>query len=148
MTPAFWTTTVFTKIRQFLSNLLNIKPKHKKDYYSIGRYLVSKRLAFSIVIALGIVCIYYISIVLPAKTADSSVASYKYNSVALKFYDGTVNILAADGHLAYTGQVTGGRVSGSGKLFDKENELLYDGLFENNLFNGQGRLYYTGGDLK
>ncbi|NLV86820.1 MAG: hypothetical protein GX025_06345 [Clostridiales bacterium] len=148
MTPAFWTTTVFTKIRQFLSNLLDIKPKHKKDYYGIGRYLISKRLAFSIVIALGIVCTFYISAILPAKAAGSSVPSYKYNSVALKFYDGTVNILAADGHLAYTGQVEKGKVSGTGKLFDKENEMLYEGLFENNLYNGMGKLYYSGGSLK
>lgn len=150
-TPAFWTTTIFTKIRQFFSKLLDIRPKHKKDYYSIGRWLVSKRLAFSIVIVLGVVCAVYINSVLPKKSATEgagSVPTYKYNAIPLKFYDGTVNILAKDGHLAFTGQVADGQVSGSGTLFDATGSTLYEGNFEENLFNGKGQLFYPEGGLK
>lgn len=150
-TPAFWSTKVFTKARQFFTKLLDIKPKHKKDYYSIGRWLVSKRLAFAIVVALGIVCIMYINSTLPTKTAvdgEVSLPTYKYNSLALKFYSGSVNILAKDGHLAYTGPVAEGKVSGEGVLFDANGNAVYKGSFADNLFNGNGQLFYPEGGLR
>lgn len=149
-TPAFWTTTVFTKIRQFFSKLLDVKPKHKKDYYGIGRWLVSKRLAFSIVIILGIVCVVFISSTLPARSSGQkgSIPTYKYNSLPLKFYEGTVNILAKDNHLAFTGAVAQGKVTGNGILYDAEGNKLYEGTFAENLFNGKGQLFYPEGGLK
>lgn len=150
-TPAFWTTIVFTKIRQFFSKLLDIKPKHKKDYYGIGRWLVSKRLAFSIVIVLGVLCAVYISSALPKKAPNGgagSVQTYKYNAIPLKFHKGVVNILAKDGHLAFTGQVDDGKVTGNGTLFDAKGNTLYEGSFKENLFNGKGQLYYPQGGLK
>lgn len=150
-TPAFWTSTIFTKIRQFLSKLLDVKPKHKKDYYTIGRWMISKRLAFALVIALGIACTMYIYSTMPARAAkdsQSSAPTYKYNSIPLKFYSGNVNILAKDGHLAYTGPVSEGTVTGKGKLFDFEGNTLYEGEFDKNLFNGDGQLFYPEGGLR
>lgn len=129
--------------------MLDVKPKHKKDYYGMGRWLVSKRLAFSIVIVLGVVCAVFIFSALPARSAGKgSTPTYKYNSVPLKFYEGTVNILAADKHLAYTGSVAKGKVTGNGTLYGSEGSKLYEGAFEENLFNGKGKLFYPGGGLK
>ncbi|MEG0941588.1 MAG: hypothetical protein RSE64_06785, partial [Oscillospiraceae bacterium] len=148
-TPAFWTTTIFTKIRQFFTKLLDIKPKHKKDYYTIGRWLVSKRLAFAMVVALGVVCAIFISINLPHKTVEGASAfpTYKYNAIPLKFKEETVNILAHDGHLAYTGQVKKGEVIGEGTLFYPEGAKLYEGSFAGDKFNGKGQTYYPQGGL-
>ena len=41
----FIRTRVITKIRDFLTSLLDVKPRHKKDYYSVFGWLVSRRLA-------------------------------------------------------------------------------------------------------
>lgn len=114
--------------------------------------MVSKRLAFAGVIALGIVCLTFISMNLPEQAApadgENSLPTYKYNSIPLKFIEGNVNILARDGHLAYTGPVTEGMVKGSGKLFDAEGNTVYEGEFDSNLFNGAGQLYYPEGALR
>ena len=151
-TPAFWTTTIYTKIRQFLAKVLDIKPKHKNDYYSVGRWLVSKRLAYSLVIIIGILCAVYINSNIPKKApggdGTAKLHTYKYNSLPLKFYSGTVNILAHDGHLAYTGQVNKGAVSGSGILYTKDGSKLYEGQFVENKYNGAGQLYYPDGGLQ
>lgn len=151
-TPAFWRTTVFTKVRQFFSKLLDIRPKDKNDYYSVGRWLVSKRLAFSLVVILGILCAVYINSNIPQKApGDSKAASlhtYKYNSLPLKFYNGSVNILAKDGHLAYTGEISKGLVNGSGILYGSNGKKLYEGSFSGNKFNGTGQLYYPEGSLQ
>lgn len=113
--------------------------------------MVSKRLAFAGIIALGIVCAMFITANLPQKAQngdESSLPTYKYNSVALKFYNGGVNILARDGHLAYTGNVSEGAVIGSGKLFDARGGTVYEGEFAENMFNGSGQLFYPEGGLK
>lgn len=150
-TPTFWRTTVFTKARQFFSKLLDVRPKDKNDYYGIGRWLVSKRLAFALIAVVGILCIAYIDANVPQKASDGNAATlhtYKYNSLPLKFYNGTVNILAKNGHLAYTGQVSKGAVNGNGILYAKDGTKVYEGAFSDNKYNGAGQLYYGSGVLE
>ncbi len=151
-TPAFWTTKVFTQIRQFFAKLFDVKPKNKNDYYTVGRWLVSKRLAFSLVVILGILCALYISTNIPKKISGSDEAAtlhtYKYNALPLKFYKGSVNILAHDGHLAFTGQVSKGAVNGTGILYGSDGSKLYEGEFAGNKYNGTGQLNYPDGSLE
>lgn len=142
---------VITKIRTFFMKLFDVKPRSKKDYYPIGRWLVSKRLAFAMIVALGVVCALYISKNIPAKSvsgASVSIPTYRYNAAALKFKKGTVNILARDGHLAFTGDVIKGEVTGSGVLYGKNGNKLYEGEFAQNKYNGIGQLYYPAGALR
>ena len=151
-TPAFWTTLVFTKVRQFFAKLFDVRPKNKNDYYTVGRWLVSKRLAFSLVVILGILCALYINTNIPKKISGSdesaTLHTYKYNALPLKFYKGSVNILARDGHLAFSGQVSKGAVNGTGILYDTDGSKLYEGEFSDNKYNGAGQLYYSDGSLE
>lgn len=141
---------VFTRIRMFFTKLLNVKPRNKKDYYPMGQWLVSKRLAFAILVAIGIICGLYISKSIPAKSTSgtASIPTYRYNAAALKFKKGTVNILARDGHLAFTGEVAKGQVTGSGTLYGKNGNKLYVGQFSADKFNGNGNLYYDSGNVE
>lgn len=150
LSPTFWRTTVFTKIRMFFTKLLNVKPHDKKDYYPMGRWLVSKRLAFAILVAIGIVCALYISKNVPAKNSSDTknIPVYHYNSAALKFKKGEVSILARDGHLAYTGAVAKGAVTGAGVLYTKAGGKLYEGDFVQNQYSGTGKLYYPDNALQ
>ena len=66
--PAFLRTQVFSKIREFFAKLLDIRPRDKRDYYPVFRWLVSKRLAFALVIAVGLVSLLYISAMLPDRS--------------------------------------------------------------------------------
>ena len=147
-TPTFLKTKVLTRVREFFSKLLDVRPRHKKDYYSILGWLVSKRLAFALVVLLGIVSAMYISAMLPQGLLGGSsggVRTYGYRSIPLRFYSGTVNITARGGYVAYTGQVDKGAANGEGSLYAADGSLVYEGAFADNMYNGQGKQYYPSG---
>ena len=148
--PAFLRSKVLVKVREFFSKLVDVRPRDKRDYYPIFRWLVSKRLAFALVVALGLVSLLYISSMLPDNRLKDGggVPTYKYRAIPLKFHTGTVNILAKDGHVAYTGEVDGGAASGQGTLYAADGSTVYEGQFENSMYNGEGTLYYPNGSPK
>lgn len=147
--PAFIRNRVLLKVRAFFVALLDVKPRDRKDYYPIFRWLVSKRLAFAIVVGLGLVSVLYISSVLPEgflKRGDASgVPTYRYRSIPLKFHSGSVKILARSGYVAYDGEVEKGAASGKGTLYGADGSKVYEGQFADNKYNGTGTLYYASG---
>ena len=147
--PTYWRTKGITKLRQFFSALFDVRPRDKKDYYSVGVWLISKRLAFALVVALAVGGIYILYIMAPSfgikKGAEVAISTYNYNSIPLKFKSDVVKIRAKDKHIAYIGNVDKGEAVGSGKLYNKDNNLVYEGEFDNNMFNGQGKFYYPDG---
>ena len=150
--PAFLRSKVLVKIREFFSRLVDVRPRNKRDYYPIFRWLVSKRLAFALVVALGLVSLLYISMMLPEDFGrgggGGSIPTYQYRAIPLKFHTGTVNILAKDGYVAYTGEVDGGAASGKGTLYAADGSTVYEGQFANSMYNGDGTLYYPNGSPK
>ena len=75
--PAFLRSKVLVKVREFFSKLVDVRPRDKRDYYPIFRWLVSKRLAFALVVALGLVSVLYITKMLPDNfTKDKGGNSY------------------------------------------------------------------------
>lgn len=147
LSPTYWRTRGFTKLRQGFSRLFDIRPRSQKDYYGIFRWLVSKRLAFAVVVVLGVLCVFYIVSTLPALDFGTSggIRTYKYNAIPLKFYSGQVRILDKHGCLAYEGQVEKAQCEGSGVLYDEEGNTVYRGQFANSMFNGNGTSYYRDG---
>ncbi len=149
--PVFWRAKVFTKIRQFFNRLFDVRPRHRKDYYPFFQWLVSKRLAFAIVVVLGIVCTFYLYTTLPKgffTGGTAAIRTYRYNAIPLKFYAGTVRILAGDGHVAYVGEVEKAHCTGQGTLYNKEGGKVYEGAFDDDMYNGQGTLYYPEGAVQ
>lgn len=149
--PTYLKSRVLTKLRLAFSKLFDVKPRNRKDYYVIFNWMVSKRLAFALVVVLGLVCGNYIYSMLPAsllKTDSSAIKSYKYNALPLKFYSGECSILDRAGRLAYTGNVEKAVCTGNGTLFDKNGSRVYNGSFDNNMFNGSGTSYYPDGTVK
>ncbi len=137
------------KIKLFFTNLFDVKPKDKNDYYRIFNWLVSKRLAYLIVVIIGIVSV---SFLYRNKenffgTEDDSIKSYSYSSVLLRFAKGDVRIKGKGGYLAYEGNVEKGKVTGKGKLYNHDENILYDGEFDYNEYNGRGTLYYPTGTV-
>lgn len=147
-----WTSTAFLRskvlnaVREFFSNLLDVRPRDKRDYYPIFRWLVSKRLAFVLVVGSGIVSAIYISSMLPVRqTGGSETPTYKYRSLPLKFQSGAVNILGKGGYLAYTGEISNGTANGQGTLYAPDGSIVYEGDFSDSKYNGSGTLYYENG---
>lgn len=147
--PAYIRTRGLVKVREFFVSLLDVRPRDKRDYYPVFRWLVSKRLAFAAVVAVGLVAVIYISSVLPegflqGGNADG-IPTYKYRSIPLKFYSGSVQILAREGYVAYSGNVDKGAATGQGTLYAADGSTVYEGAFSDNMYNGTGTLYYANG---
>ena len=88
MTPAFWRTTVTSRLMGFFQKLFDVRPKNKKDYYPVFRWLVSKRLAYAVVVASCVGGLFVLWILSPnlLGSRESTLRTYKYNSIPLKFY--------------------------------------------------------------
>lgn len=145
VTPTFWRTKFYTKVRQGFSKLFDIKPRNQQDYYGIFRWLVSKRLAFASVVVLGVLCLWYVVAMTPVKSATTRINTYYYNAIPLKFKEGSVRILGEGGYLAYEGQVADMQCEGQGTLYNSLGQMVYQGTFSDSKFNGEGTAYFPQG---
>lgn len=146
----FIRTRVIAGIRGFFAGIFNVRPKNKKDYYEVFGWLVSKRLAFAVVVVVTTVCaLYLVNLGMARGTAanGAQIKRYSYRSVFLKLADGQVQILGDGGYLAYEGQVAKGYVAGNGRLYNREGGLVYQGEFDKNCFEGTGTQYYGDGTI-
>ncbi len=145
----FIRTRLISSIRDFFASLLNVKPRHKKDYYEVLGWLISKRLAIALVVSIGVFSLYYLfsvhSVLFTAKT--EGIKTYHYDSILLRFAKDKVRILGRSGYLAYEGQVENGSVTGYGKLYNQEGVVVYQGNFAKNQYQGKGNRYYDDGTL-
>lgn len=149
--PEFIKSVLLAKLQEFFQSLFDVKPKDRNDYYVFFSWMISKKLAFSLVVLLGLGSLFLITMFHPFEgigQGRGAVKTYRYDSLPLKFHKGEVKILAEDGHIAYVGAVEKGNAAGAGKLYGRNGELIYEGAFENSMFNGEGKLYYGGGALK
>ena len=139
---------LLVRIRNFFFRLLDIRPRDEKDYYSFLGWLVSRRLAMAAVVIISILCIAFLWNSKPDKTEnDYPYKAYKYNSIILKFTTGKAQIVGKSGYTAYIGDVENGVVKGRGTLYGCEGNLVYDGEFDANAYNGTGK-YYENSQLK
>ena len=139
-------TRIIGRIRDFFVRLFNIKPKNKDDYYTVFRWMISKRLAYLIVIVIGVISIWYI---LSTKNlfsgSSAGLPTYDYDSIMLRMAKDKVRIKAKSGYIAYEGDVSKGYATGEGKLFSKDGVVLYSGTFEKNYYEGEGTQSYENG---
>ena len=140
---------ILTKARQLLSGLFSIKPRNKHDYFPILGFLVSRKLAFSVVIIVGLLCLYYLFFINPpsrlASGMEDGLRVYDYDSIPLRFVNDQVRIRAKSGYTAYEGAVERGYASGYGTLYSQDGQRVYEGQFAQNKYEGTGTLYYPSG---
>ena len=149
--PSYLKGEVLRRMIQFFRKMSDVRPRHKNDYYGFFGWLVSKRLAFLIVIAIGMVSAYYVTVVQPLSVftaGGDGVKTYSYRSVPLRFTEGKVRILGKSKYLAYEGNVEKGAATGMGILYRKDGSTVYEGQFEKNEFHGNGTSYYPTGQVQ
>lgn len=78
--------------------------------------------------------------------ARQKLPEFTLNSPYLADYNGQAQLLLDDGSLLYEGNINGGVVQGSGKLY-RNGLLLYHGEFREGKYNGQGTLHGDNGSL-
>ena len=143
-------TRVIEKLRQFFQNLFNVKPRDKDDYYGVFGWLISKKLAFAIVIVVGVLSFVYVYFTYPSLfpgRKTENIKTYSYNSVLLKFASGTVRIKGKSGYLAYEGEVSKGYCNGHGTLYNPAGNVVYQGEFQKSKYENQGTFYYPDGTM-
>lgn len=159
MTAKFrhWTNKEFVRakfivwFKMRLQSVLSVRPRDKKDYYTMLGFMVSRRLVHAVVIFAGLICFCYLWYVNPISFSDGEAIkrkTYTYNSFPLKFLDADVDITAKGGYVAYSGHVKGGYAEGLGELYNKEGALVYSGNFSKSKFHGTGMHYYDSGQLQ
>ena len=143
----FIRTRGISKIRDFFTSLLDVRPRHKRDYYSVFGWLVSRRLAMAVLVVIGVLSIYYLYSVhgTLASARAEGIKTYDYDSVLLRFADERVRIRGKSGYLAYEGDVKDGAVTGYGTLYNPAGVVVYQGNFDKNMYQGNGTRYYDSG---
>ena len=142
----FVRTRVIGKIRDFFVNLFRVKPKNKDDYYTVFKWMISKRLAYLIVIIVGVLSLWYLASSLKLFSGSKEgIPTYSYNSFLLRFASDKVKIKAKSGYIAYEGDVSKGYATGEGILYSKDGIVLYTGHFEKNMYEGEGTQNYENG---
>ena len=132
-------TRVIGGIRDFFTKLFNVKPKNKDDYFTIFGWMVSKRLVYLVLIVIGVLSIWYITVTTKMFTFGANgIPTYSYNSLMLRLAKGKVKIKAKSGYIAFEGDVKNGYCTGEGKLYSPEGAVLYSGTFEKNRYEGEG----------
>lgn len=135
--------------QKVLTDAIDIKPRNQEDYYRIGSWLISRRLAFSLVLLAGILSICFLSTMTPDELAKgANYKTYKYNALPLKFMNGEVEILGKSGYRAYLGSVKRGAAEGEGTLYRVDGSTVYEGEFSKNYFEGQGKTYFPNDSLE
>ncbi len=143
-------TRVIEKLRQFFQRLFDVKPRDKDDYYGVFGWLVSKKLAFAIVIIVGVLSFFYVYVTYPSLfpgRKTENIKTYSYNSILLKFASGNVRIKGKSGYLAYEGEVSKGYCKGQGTLYNPQGNVVYQGEFEKSKYENQGTFYYPDGTM-
>lgn len=133
---------LLVRIRNFFFRLFDIRPRDERDYYPFLGFLVSRRLAMAVVVIVTVLCVSFLWSSKPDRTeSDNPYKAYKYNSLMLKFTTGKAQILGKSGYMAYVGDVENGIVKGRGTLYGPQGNIVYDGEFDANAYNGAGKYY-------
>ena len=152
-----WTSASYIRTRfigaaqKLVNSLTSFKPKSNSDYYTIGVWQVAKKLAYVVVVIVGILCLVYVSnlvAVYRGTTRGDAIKTYPYNSVLLKFVNEECRITARSKYVAYRGQVSKGACNGQGTLYRSDGTTVYVGEFAKSKFNGQGKSYYPNQNLE
>lgn len=141
-------TPITAKVRQ----IMNGEPKSPEDYFTLGRFWISKALVYFLILAGCAAVFIYFNWISPIK-ADTTITEnlitsvyYDYDDMALGEYTGKANIRAANGEVVYTGDIVAGNCTGIGTLWNQNGLLIYKGDFANNKYEGNGTVYYANGN--
>jgi len=143
-------TPISSKVRKIMSG----EAKSPEDYFTIGRFWVSKMLVYVLIMGSCAMVFIYFSWMAP-KVSDTittenllTTTYYDFDDMKLGEFTGKANIRAANGEVVYTGDIVAGVCTGAGTLWNQSGVLIYKGSFENNCFKGDGTLYYPNGKIQ
>lgn len=148
------TAKLMAPITKKVRKIMSAEAKSPEDYYTVGRFWISKTLVFIVILCACAAVFLYFGWLAPAvedtTTTENLITSvyYDYDDMDLGEYSGKANIRAANGEVVYTGDISAGVCTGNGTLWNQDGVLIYEGAFANNKFEGNGTLYYSSGSVQ
>ena len=145
------TAKLVAPINAKIRKILSAEAKSPEDYFTIGRFWISKMLVYVVILGACAFVFIYFNWISPSTTDTIAIESritsvyYDYDDMDLGEYTGKANIRAANGEVVYTGDIVAGVCNGTGTLWNQDGILIYTGEFNNNNFEGNGTLYYPDG---
>lgn len=148
--PQYVMSRIVQKFSELVRKLLDLRPKDSKDYYTLGRWMISRRLVRAVVILGGMAACCYLFWLRPVSvgSGDAQIRTYRYSALPLRLAEGKVRIRAKKGFIAYEGEVSQGYACGAGALYGEDGQKIYEGEFAKNRYHGTGSLYFDSGRLK
>ncbi len=147
-----WSAKIVKPLTKWVKQTLTLKPKSKDDYYTIGKYLVFKKLFLAITLVIcAAIFIYFTMFATPVQqspTSETKVVTnetFDYDDMSVKDYTGIANIRSSTGEVVYTGSIEAGVAQGMGTLLNRDGIKVYEGEFAANVYEGEGVSYYENG---
>ncbi len=150
-----WTAKIVKPLTKFVKQTLTLKPKSKDEYYTVGKFLIFKKvfLAVVLIICAGIF-LYFTMFADPIETSPTTPSaaltgeSFDYDDMAVKDFTGVANIHSSTGEVVYTGEISAGVAEGVGTLLDRDGNKVYEGEFAQNVYEGEGIKFYENGAVQ
>ncbi len=145
---------LISPITKKVKTLFTFKTKSVEDYYTVGNFLISKKIVFTVIlVGCASVFIYFEMFAEPVSDTVSltnvvTTVYYDYDDLDLEEYTGKANIVADNGEVVYTGDIVSGYCTGTGTLWTQDGVLVYEGQFSNNELSGEGTYYYSDGMIR
>lgn len=140
---------VSNDVRNGVKKLFAPKEPSLKDYVALPRYYVSKKLILVLVILMILLPVIFLRFVYPAVQQHFLTRTMYINTEEMYGYTGKVKILSRDAdQVLYKGQMENGRITGDGILYDYSGNLIYQGGFLMEMYEGKGELFYPEGVTK
>ncbi len=150
-----WSAKLVRPLTKWVKSTLTLKPKSKDDYYTVGKFLVFKKIFLFIVLVVCAGIFLYFTMFAdpvqpPPSTATAVITSetFDYDDMAIKDFSGIANIRSSTGEIVYTGGIELGVVQGNGILLDRKGNKVYEGEFAQSMYEGEGTRYYENGTIE
>ena len=151
LNPNGFTTRVMTDVRRGAKDLITGKPQSLADYFAIGSYYVAKKLVFIIAVLALVLPILYLKFLHPVIRSSFLTASMVVNK-APKWWATPARWSSSprsDRLRASTGApCPRGRITGEGTLVRLPGNLIYQGGFLMEQYEGTGQSFWPNGKLQ
>lgn len=141
--------TIAKNVKNNLTSLLNPKEITIKNYIKIGRYYIAKKLLV-ILLLIAVVLTYFLFIKPPAfiNKLFNQPTIIQADSKKAATFSGKAIIVDEKDQIVYEGLLQEGLYTGYGKLYLSDSEtLIYEGEFVNGLRHGYGTSYDDQGTI-
>lgn len=133
-----------------MKDFLGIMPTEEKDYITLGKWMIAKKI---VMLGISLLCLLVIGYVIYTNRAVETFSgveekTFYYNDNALAEYTGLAVILkSVDGQdqVVYKGDIVAGKCTGKGEVYDLQGNLIYEGMLAENNYEGKGILYGENG---